>query len=193
MKAWPSVGKLVALGDGGCDRSVCFALSLTLAMRQDKHPARAKPEVPGRPAHKKLAAGDDKIRNRTGDIELLASWREWLCALDAEMSADDEREAERRHVRVVAIQNAIVETPSEGVVGIGLKLALASFLDGFDGGIDGDPAVSAYLDTLRMLDRDFLAEAEAVIQRSRDNNRAQQGERVLRRVRQPRRAVKPLR
>ena len=50
--------------------------------------------------------------------------------------------------------------PSEGLVGIGLKLALASFLDGFEDGINGEPAVSAYRDTVRMLDRDFLAEAD---------------------------------
>jgi hypothetical protein len=103
--------------------------------------------------------------NRNSDIELLASWREWLTALDAERSATNERDEKRRHVRVAAIQHSITETPSEGLAGIGVKLALANFLDGFDEG--GEPAVSAYLDTVRMLDRDFLAEAEAVVERSR--------------------------
>lgn len=102
------------------------------------------------------------------DVELLASWQEWLSALDAELSATDEREGERRHTRVEAIQHTITETPSEGLVGIGLKLALANFLDGFDNSIDGEPAVSAYLDTARMLDRDFLAEAEAVVERFKE-------------------------
>lgn len=99
--------------------------------------------------------------SENSDVELLASWREWLSALDAEMSATNERDEKRRHIRVEAIQNTITETPSEGLVGIGVKLALANFLDGFDDG--GEPAVSAYLDTVRMLDRDFLAEAEAVV------------------------------
>ena len=49
-------------------------------------------------------------------------------------------------------------------MGIGVKLALANFLDGFDDG--GEPAVSAYL-VRSMLDRDFLAEAEAVVDRSK--------------------------
>jgi hypothetical protein len=105
-----------------------------------------------------------------GDLKLLAAWHDWLSAVEAEMAADDQREAERRHVRVLAIQKIIVETPAEGLAGIGLKLALATFLDGFDSGADGEPALSAYRDTARMLDRDFLAEAEAVIERSRDRN-----------------------
>ena len=103
--------------------------------------------------------------SENSDVELLASWQEWLSALDAEMSATNERDEKRRHIRVEAIQNTITETPSEGLVGIGVKLALANFLDGFDDG--GEPAVSAYLDTVRMLDRDFLAEAEAVVDRSK--------------------------
>jgi hypothetical protein len=106
------------------------------------------------------------INQPDDDVELITSWREWLVALDAEMSATNEREEKRRHIRVEAIQHAIIETPSEGLVGIGVKLALANFLDGFDDG--GEPAVSAYLDTVRMLDRDFLAEAEAVVERSKD-------------------------
>jgi hypothetical protein len=65
--------------------------------------------------------------NRNSDIELLASWREWLTALDAEMSATNERDEKRRHVRVAAIQHSITETPSEGLAGIGVKLALAIF------------------------------------------------------------------
>jgi hypothetical protein len=108
---------------------------------------------------------DDSMNS---DVELLASWQEWLIALDAELSATDGRESERRHIRVEAIQHTITETPSEGLVGIGLKLALANFLDGFDNGIDGEPVVSAYLDTARMLDRDFLAEAEAVVERFKE-------------------------
>src|SRR5512132_1870828 len=94
--------------------------------------------------------------SENSDVELLASWREWLSALDAEMSATNERDEKRRHIE--SRRYTITETPSEGLVGIGVKLALANFLDGFDDG--GEPAVSAYLDTVRMLDRDFLAEAE---------------------------------
>lgn len=105
--------------------------------------------------------------NTNSDVELLASWREWLTALDAEMSATNERDEKRRHIRVEAIQKTITETPSEGLFGIGVKLALANFLDGFDEG--GESAVSAYLDTVRMLDRDFLAEAEAVVDRSKES------------------------
>jgi hypothetical protein len=85
------------------------------------------------------------------------------------MSATNQRDQKRRHVRVEAIQNTITETPSEGIMGIGVKLALANFLDGFDEG--GEPAVSAYLDAVRMLDRDFLAEAEAVVERSKDSRK----------------------
>ena len=102
------------------------------------------------------------------DAKLIASWREWLHALDAEMSATDERESNRRHIRVEAILQNIIETPSKGLLGIGLKLALANFLGGFEDGVDGEPAISAYLDTVRLLDRDFLAEAEAVVERARE-------------------------
>ena len=72
--------------------------------------------------------------SRNSDVALLASWREWLSALEAEMSATNERDEKRRHVRVGAIQHTITETPSEGIEGIGVKLALANFLDGFDDG-----------------------------------------------------------
>jgi hypothetical protein len=102
------------------------------------------------------------------DVELLKRWREWLKALDAEMCTRDQREAERRHKRVERIQHTIAKTPSQGLVGIGVKLALAAFLEGFDDGVDGEPARSAYHDTARLLDRDFLAEAEAIIERSRE-------------------------
>ena len=72
--------------------------------------------------------------SRSSDVALLASWREWLSALEAEMSATNERDEKHRHVRVEAIQHTITETPSEGIEGIGVKLALANFLDGFDDG-----------------------------------------------------------
>ena len=107
------------------------------------------------------------VKRIRGDAELLTWWREWLKALDAEMSAMDQREEQRRHKRVELIQRSIVKTSSEGLVGIGIKLALANFLDGFADDVAGEPAVSAYLDTLKMLDRDFLAEAEAVVGRVR--------------------------
>ena len=102
-----------------------------------------------------------------GDAELLTWWREWLKALDSEMSAVDEREEQRRHKRVELIQRSIAKTPSQGLVGIGIKLALANFLDAFFDDAAGETAVSAYLDTRKMLGRDFLAEAEAIIERVR--------------------------
>ena len=105
------------------------------------------------------------VKRIRGDAELLTWWREWLKALDAEMSAMDEREENRRHKRVEVIQRTIARTPSEGLVGIGIKLALANFLDGFTDDAAGESAVWAYLDTRKMLDRDFLAEAEAIIGR----------------------------
>src|SRR5262245_31506224 len=70
-------------------------------------------------------------RKKGGDAELLTWWHEWLKALDAEMSAVDEREEQRRHKRVELIQRSIAKTPSQGLVGIGIKLAPAYFLDGF--------------------------------------------------------------
>src|SRR5262249_15268085 len=102
---------------------------------------------------------------------LLTRWREWLKALDAEMSAVDEREEQRRHKRVELIQRSIAKTPSRGPVGIGIKLALANFLDGFFDDAAGQTAVSAYLDTRKMLGHDFLAEAEAIIERVRQRER----------------------
>jgi hypothetical protein len=102
------------------------------------------------------------------DVELLRWWREWLHALDAEMAAVDQRDEERRHKRVEMLQRTIATTPSDGLVGIGVKLALASFLDSFANGADGEPARSAHLDTVRLLGRDFSAEAEAVVERSRE-------------------------
>ena len=112
------------------------------------------------------------VKRIRGDTELLTWWREWLKALDAEMSAIDEREEQRRHKRVELIQRSIAKTPSQGLVGIGIKLALANFLDGFDDDIDGEPAVSAYLDTRKMLGHDFLAEAEAIIEHVRQRESA---------------------
>ena len=102
------------------------------------------------------------------DVALLRWWREWLQALDAEMAAADQGDEERRHKRVEMLQRTIATTPSEGVIGLGVKLALASFLDSFSDGADGEPARSAYRDTVRLLGRDFSAEAEAVIERSRE-------------------------
>ncbi len=99
------------------------------------------------------------------DSELLSWWSEWLKALDAEMATNDSQEAERRHERVEVIQRTIALTPAEGVLGIGIKLALASYLEGFADGSDGDLGRSAYFDTLKMVDRDFVAEAEAVLRR----------------------------
>ncbi len=89
-----------------------------------------------------------QVATKASDVELLQWWREWLKALDAEMSAENEREHGLRHNRVEVIQRTIAQTPSQGLVGIGVKLALASFLDGFAGGADGEPGRSAYLDTL---------------------------------------------
>jgi hypothetical protein len=108
------------------------------------------------------------------DVELLAWWREWLKALDAEMSASDQREGENRHKRVEMIQHTIALTPSQGLVGVGVKLALAAFLEGFVDDQEGEPARSAYLDTVKLLDRDFLAEAEAVLERSRQREAARE-------------------
>ena len=102
------------------------------------------------------------------DVELLRWWREWLHALNAEIAATDQGDEERRHNRVEMLQRTIANTPSEGPVGLGVKLALASFLDGFANGADGELARSAYLDTVRLLGRDFSAEAEAVVERSRE-------------------------
>jgi hypothetical protein len=99
------------------------------------------------------------------DGELLTWWQEWLKALDAEMATDDAHEAERRHERVEVIQRTIAHTPSEGLLGIAIKLALTSYLEGFADDSDGDVGRSAYLDTLRIVDRDFVAEAEAVLRR----------------------------
>jgi hypothetical protein len=108
------------------------------------------------------------------DVVLLKRWREWLKALDAEMCTRDQREAKRRHKRVEIIQHSIAKLPSQGLIGIGVKLALAAFLEGFDDGLDGEPARSAHLDAARLLDRDFLAEAEAIIERSREREVALQ-------------------
>jgi|SRR5262245_10041574 len=106
-------------------------------------------------------------RKTNSDTVLMTWWREWLKAFDAEMSARDEREEQRRHKQVELIQRTIARTPSQGLVGIGIKLALANFLDGFTDDVAGEPAVSAYVDTLKLVNRDFLAEAEAVVERSR--------------------------
>jgi hypothetical protein len=46
------------------------------------------------------------VKRIRGDAELLTWWREWLKALDVEMSAVDEREEQRRHKRVELIQRA---------------------------------------------------------------------------------------
>jgi hypothetical protein len=108
------------------------------------------------------------------DVELLTRWREWLKALEAEMCTRNRHGAERRHKRVELIQRSIANTPSQGLMGIGLKLALTAFLEGFDDSSDGDAARSAFQDTARLLDRDFLAEAEAIIERSREGEIALQ-------------------
>src|SRR5262245_12377015 len=110
-----------------------------------------------------------KIRS---DAELLTWWHECLKALNAEMSAMDEREENRRHKRVEMIQRTIARTPSEGLLGIGIKLALANFLDGFTDDVAGEPAMWAYLDTRKLIGHDFLAEAEAIIEGVRQRESA---------------------
>jgi hypothetical protein len=50
--------------------------------------------------------------------------------------------------------------------------ALANFLDGFFDEAAGETAVSAYLDTRKMLAHDFLAEAAAIIERVRQRESA---------------------
>ena len=79
------------------------------------------------------------------------------------------------------LQRTIANTPSEGLVGIGVKLALANFLDSFANGADGEPGRSAHLDTVRLLGRDFSAEAEAVFEGSREREVALSGDRRLQR------------
>jgi hypothetical protein len=102
------------------------------------------------------------------DVELLTRWGEWLKALDAEMCARHQREAERRHKAVEKLQQSIAKTASQGLVGVGVKLALTAFLEGFEDGPDGAPGRSAYQDTARLLDRDFLTEAETIIEGARE-------------------------
>ena len=109
-----------------------------------------------------------RLKVKKVDGELLVWWQEWLKALSAEMAANDAHEAERRHERVEVIQRTIAHTPSEGLLGIAVKLALTSYLEGFADGSDGDLGRSAYLDTLRIIDRDFVAEAEDVVTRCRE-------------------------
>ena len=116
-----------------------------------------------------------------GDVELLRWWREWLDALHTEMAAADQRDEERRHKRVEMLQRTIANTPSEGLVGIGVKLALANFLDSFANGADGEPGRSAHLDTVRLLGRDFSAEAEAVFEGSKEGEAALSDDRRLQR------------
>ena len=70
------------------------------------------------------------------------------------MATDDGHDAERLHKRVEVVQRTIAHTPSEGLLGIAIKLALTSYLEGFADGSDGDVSRSAYLDTLRIFDRD---------------------------------------
>ena len=116
-----------------------------------------------------------------GDVELLRWWREWLDALHTEMAAADQRDEERRHKRVEMLQRTITNTPSEGLVGIGVKLALSNFLDSFANGADGEPGRSAHLDTVTLLGRDFSAEAEAVFEGSREREAALSSDRRLQR------------
>jgi hypothetical protein len=53
---------------------------------------------------------------------------------------------QRRHKRVEFIERTIAKTRSRGLVGIGIKLALANFLDGITDDVAGKPAMSAYVD-----------------------------------------------
>jgi hypothetical protein len=81
------------------------------------------------------------------DGELLTWWQEWLKALDAEMATDDGHEAERRHERVEVIQRTIAHTPSEGLLGIAIKLALTSYLEGLPmaaTGMSAGPPISIH-------------------------------------------------
>lgn len=110
------------------------------------------------------------MTNKSGDytnsdVELIASWREWLTALEAEMSATNARDEKRRHIRVEAYSEHHHQNTVGGTGRHWHQACARRFLDGFDDG--GELAVSAYLDTVRMLDRDFLAEAEAVVDRSK--------------------------
>ena len=92
----------------GFERSISLSgqmlgrLSFGALIGLKSSPGRARRVRPGRGRRTwmEVPMTSKSDNSRSSDVALLASWREWLSALEAEMSATNERDEKRRHVRV---------------------------------------------------------------------------------------------
>ncbi|MGB3038627.1 MAG: hypothetical protein WBB72_14795 [Methyloceanibacter sp.] len=98
------------------------------------------------------------------DAELLERWEQWKRALAHELSATDQRSADRRHAKVRQIERRIGETPAETATGACIKLGMALFI-GVHDDISGNQVRVAYYDLVRITGIDPRADAKAIVGR----------------------------
>jgi hypothetical protein len=98
------------------------------------------------------------------DAELLERWEQWKRALAHELSARDQRSADRHHAKVQQIARCIGETPAETATGATIKLGLALFI-GVHDDVAGDHVRVAYYDLVRLTGIDPRAEAKTIVGR----------------------------
>jgi hypothetical protein len=92
------------------------------------------------------------------DAELLELFEEWKVALAACNGCEPD---DGVHDDRCAIEQAIASTPTKGLAGIGVRLALWEFINQ-DDDIAAEQALVAYDAVVRLTGRDFAAEAEAI-------------------------------
>ena len=78
----------------------------------------------------------------------------------------------RAHARVTSMEDLIAETPANDIEGVGIKLALYVYMSGVDPE-KADSAVeqvlSAYMDCVRVLGCDLLAEVKSLMPASQQS------------------------
>jgi hypothetical protein len=85
-------------------------------------------------------------------------------ALHHELSATDQRSADRRHRNIRQIEQCIAEANAEGVEGIAVKITLALRSDDHDD-ISSVQLRAAHADLVRLTGRDVLAEINSIVER----------------------------
>jgi hypothetical protein len=91
------------------------------------------------------------------------AFERWKSALLDQNKQMTKAARHRAHARVTSMEDLIAETPADDIESVGIKLALYVYMSGVDPET-ADSAVeqvmSAYMDCVRVLGRDFLAEVK---------------------------------
>jgi hypothetical protein len=114
------------------------------------------------------------------DARLIALWDRWKRSFGDEAIWETGRAAERTR----AIEQAIAETPADGLDGNAIKLALWGFINRHDDAA-ALQANSALRDMTRFINRDYRAEALAVTKRCSRLRWRSPFSRIQSRARQP--------